>query len=209
MYVNDISSCINVPFILYADDLIFYTDGTDCNMILSQLENCFANLCLWCERNEMRVNFEKTKFMILHKEKDPTVGNVRECAVLGRTIERVFEFKYLGLLLDPHLNFNEHFDYVISKVSSRIKYIMGVKRHLSVQVICSMLNAYVHSITDYCIDIWSVNSKVRLDKIQTLIDRFLVNYSFPSIIKKSYKKSYRSVRSSINMIDLRNVIFIS
>jgi ribonuclease P/MRP protein subunit RPP40 len=108
MYVNDISSCINVPFILYADDVILYADGTDCNMILSQLENYFANLCLWCEQNEMRANFDKTKFMIFHKEKASTVGNVSECVILGRTMGRVFEFKYLGLLLDPHLNFNKH-----------------------------------------------------------------------------------------------------
>jgi hypothetical protein len=33
MYVNDVSSCINVPLILYADDLILYTDGTDWDMI--------------------------------------------------------------------------------------------------------------------------------------------------------------------------------
>jgi ribonuclease P/MRP protein subunit RPP40 len=116
LYVNDISSAINVPFILYADDLILYTDGTDCNSILSQWESCFSNVCLWCENNEMKVNFDETKLMIFHKEKDSTVGAVRDCVVLGQTIERVFEFKYLGLLLDPHLNFNKHFDYVMSKV---------------------------------------------------------------------------------------------
>jgi hypothetical protein len=37
----------------------------------------------------MKVNFEKTKLMIFHKEKDSTVGNVRECVVLGRTVESV------------------------------------------------------------------------------------------------------------------------
>jgi hypothetical protein len=204
LFVNDISSAINVPFILYADDLILFTDGTDCNLILSQLESCFSNVCIWCENNEMKVNFDKTKFMIFHKEKDSTVGNVRECVVLGRTIERVFEFRYLGLLLDPHLNFNKHFEYVISKVSSRIKYIMGVKRHLSTKAMCNMINAYVHSITDYCIDIWTVQTDVRLDKIQAVIDRFLLNFFFPSFAKKSHKQSYQSVRRSINIIELRN-----
>jgi hypothetical protein len=55
--------------------------------------------------------------------------------------------------------------------------------------LCSMLNAYVHSITDYCIDIWSVNSEVRLHKIQALIDRFLVNYFFPQLSKKVTKRA--------------------
>jgi hypothetical protein len=49
LYVNEISSATNVPFILYADDLILYTDGTDCNSIISQLESWFSNVCLWCE----------------------------------------------------------------------------------------------------------------------------------------------------------------
>jgi hypothetical protein len=39
---------------------------------------------------------------------------------------------------------------------------------------CNMLNAYVHSNTDYCIDIWSVQSDARLYIIQNKIERFLI-----------------------------------
>jgi hypothetical protein len=81
---------------------------------------------------------------------------------------------------------------------------MGVKRYLSTKAMCSMINAYVHSITDYCIDIWTVHSDVKLCKIQALINRFLLNYFFPSIVKKSKKKSYQAVRRSMNIIDLRS-----
>jgi hypothetical protein len=49
----------------------------------------------------MKESFDKTKFVIFHKEKDSSVGNVRDSVVLGRKIERVFEFRYLGLLFDP------------------------------------------------------------------------------------------------------------
>jgi hypothetical protein len=49
---------------------------------------------------------------------------------------------------------------------------------------CSMINAYVHSYTDYCIDIWSVQNEIRLNLIQNKIDRFLINYFFPTILKK-------------------------
>jgi hypothetical protein len=66
-----------------------------------------------------------------------------------------------------------------------------------------MINASVHSITDYSIDIWTVRSDAKLCKIQALIDRFLLNYFFPSIVKKSKRKSHQSVRRSINIIDLR------
>jgi hypothetical protein len=206
MYINDISSSINVPFILYADDLILFTDGNDSNEILTKLEKCFSNVISWCDKNEMLVNFEKTKFMLFHKEKDATVGEVRPCTVNGKVIQRVFEFKYLGLLLDPHLNFNLHFDNVLLKVASRLKYILGVKRHLSCQAMCNMLNAYVHSVTDYCIDIWTVQSDTRLSLIQNKIDRFLINFFFPTIVKKcSHRKSYNSVRNNIDIYKLRDI----
>jgi hypothetical protein len=61
MYINDISSSINVPFILYADDLITFTDGIDSNEILTKVEECFSNVISWCDKNEMLVNFEKNK----------------------------------------------------------------------------------------------------------------------------------------------------
>jgi hypothetical protein len=206
MYINDISSSINVPFILHADDLIHFTDGTDCNEILTKLEDCFTNVISWCERNEMVVNFCKTKFMLFHKEKDSSVGEVRPCTVNGKVIDRVYEFKYLGLLLDNHLNFNLHFESVLSKVASRLKYILGIKRYLSCHAMCNMLNAYVHSNTDYCIDIWSVQSDARLNIIQNKIDRFLINYFFPTIVKKiSRKRSYNSIRYNIDLNELSNV----
>jgi hypothetical protein len=44
------NTSINVPFIVYADDLILFTDGTDCNEILTKLENCFTTVISWCEK---------------------------------------------------------------------------------------------------------------------------------------------------------------
>jgi hypothetical protein len=148
----------------------------------------------------MLVNFDKTKLMLFHKEKDSSVGEVRPCTVNGKVIERVYEFKYLGLLLDPQLNFNLHFDSVLSEVASRLKHILGIKRYLSCQAMCNMLNAYVHSYTDYCIDIWSVQNETRLNIIRNKIDRFLINYFFPTIVKKSSrKKLYSSIMNNIDL----------
>jgi hypothetical protein len=179
MHINNISSSIDVPFILYADDLILFTGGTDCNEILTKLENCFTNVISSCKRNEMVVNFGKTKFMLFHKEKDSSVGEVRPCTVNGKVIDRVYEFKYRGLLLDTRLNFNLHFESVLSKVASRLKYILGIKRYLSCHAMCNMLNAYVHSNTDYCIDIGSLQSDARLNIVQNKIYGFLIKLFLP------------------------------
>ena len=38
------------------------------------------------------------------------------------TIERVDKFKYLGVILDPHLSWCEHIDYVLSTISKHRSY---------------------------------------------------------------------------------------
>jgi hypothetical protein len=71
---------------------------------------------------------------------------------------------------------------------------------------CSMLNAYVYSITDYCIDIWTTNTEVKLDKIQALFDRFHVNH-FPPQFKKKVIKGLSSELVLIGSIFETTVIF--
>ena len=38
----------------------------------------------------------------------------------GREVDQVKSFKYLGVLLDESLSFNDHINYVRSKVASRL-----------------------------------------------------------------------------------------
>ena len=45
-------------------------------------------------------------------------------------IERVYKFKYLGVIFDPILAWNEHTDYISSIVSKRIGVIRRVKFYL-------------------------------------------------------------------------------
>jgi hypothetical protein len=142
----------------------------------------------WCRENGLRMNFDKTKYMIFHKEKDRTLQpaeNFRvECE--GQIIKRVFEFKYLGLIFDPHMNFCLHYDSVLNKVVSRLKYLRGIKRFLSAHVMKIMLNSYVHSVTDYAIEIWAVQSQSQLNEIQKRIDRFLLEFHYPKLVR--YKR---------------------
>jgi len=63
-----------------------------------------------------------------------------------------------------------------------------------------MLNAYVLSIYDYCIEVWCVHSIAELNILQSKVYRFLFSYINPTLSIK-YKKSPRSMalHSSQNM----------
>jgi hypothetical protein len=153
-------------------------------VIINNLSLQIEKLCDWCELNGVNINFDKTNFMIFHKERDRTCSSdIYKISVRNESIDRVFSFKYLGFWFDPHLNFTIHYNYVIKKVVGRIKYLRGIKRFLT-QVMKTMLNAYIHSVIDYRLDIWAVQPEAELQQIQRRIYRFLLEFYCPSHYKK-------------------------
>jgi len=137
--------------------------------------------------------------MIFHKEKDYSIKSelVSNIDVYGNMIERVFEFKYLGLTFDPYMKFYKHYDSVKLKVSHRLKYLHGVKRYLSKNVMIVMLNFYVNSI----IDIWAVQSTNQLKQTQDKIDQFLATYFLPGIARR-VKNVYSKIIQEVNIYNL-------
>ena len=74
----------------------------------------------WLQANKLSLNNEKTKFMILDSKPDLDAILVEIRGDLTLVICECKSHKYLGLIVDSKLTFNEHIDYVKKKVSKRI-----------------------------------------------------------------------------------------
>ena len=68
--------------------------------------------------------------MVLHKANDYKIDANLTLLCDDKEIERVFSFKYLGIILDPSLNFNLHYEYVTKRMSSAIGVLSRLKRFL-------------------------------------------------------------------------------
>jgi len=111
----------------------------------------------------------------------------------GKTIKRVFEFRYLGVIIDTNLTFKAHLTTVTTaRMNSATYKLQTVKIHVSEYVMGILFNAYVLSIYDYCIEVWCVHSLVELNILQSKVYRFLFSYINPTLSRK-YKKSPRSM----------------
>ena len=105
---------------LYADDLVFWTDvdkrkaeektEQSLNKALSLLEER-------CKRSNMNVNTSKTAFQsfsVAHKTIRPRLR------YKGTTLFQSNEFRYLGVTFDIKLNWKNHVDKIALRVSKRI-----------------------------------------------------------------------------------------
>jgi hypothetical protein len=73
------------------DDLVLYDSGTDESVIINNLSLQIEKLCDSCELNGVNINFDKTNFMIFHKERDRTCSSyIKKISVRNESIDSVF-----------------------------------------------------------------------------------------------------------------------
>lgn len=95
---------------LYADDTVMYVRANDLNNAVSDLNQAARQFWLWCEYNKLTVNMSKSKVMLfsnirhqLHLRKKNQISIV----INNSRLEIVSVYKYFGVYLDEHLNFND------------------------------------------------------------------------------------------------------
>lgn len=76
--------------------------------------------------------------------------------------------KFLGVYIDPKLNFKYHIDAIQSKVSRSLFAINSAKNFINKKALKTLYNSLVHSHFSYCIPIWSCASKNSIKKLELL-----------------------------------------
>ncbi len=84
----------------------------------------------------------------------------------GEVLEMVESYKYLGILLDQHLNFGEHISPVYKKSSMKLGAIRTIRRNLDQSRALSLYTSLVLPHIDYCDIIYSCSTQENLNKLQ-------------------------------------------
>jgi len=92
-FINDLSESLEIPFLLYADDLVLYFQDINIDVILSKLNSTLSRVHDWSMRNQISINVDKTEFMIFLKRGEllPPFANP---TLNGHELVRVNNFKY-------------------------------------------------------------------------------------------------------------------
>ena len=112
----------NLPSILSRDSTVLFADTTiyivsdSLATIQSSLQPCLGLANLWLQRNGLRINAAKTKSMLIHSSRKVVDGNLT-LKVDDRTVECVWSFKFLGVVVNDTLTWADHIDIVCKKVS--------------------------------------------------------------------------------------------
>lgn len=107
---------------LYADDTAFFKGSNnmmELNRDLTETANQFKD---WCDLNRLTLNLNKSKVMVLsgysHKKTQKMKENV-SVSIGKMNLELVISYRYLGLIIDERLTYNEHLKMVKGNIRKR------------------------------------------------------------------------------------------
>ena len=90
----------------FADDMVILVQGIDLKTIKTIAKNHLIIIDTWCKDNGLKLSKIKTKIILFRMK--GRAKNIKPIKIKGDTIEFTKSTKFLGVIIDEFLNWNEH-----------------------------------------------------------------------------------------------------
>lgn len=160
---------LDISLLLFADDIVLIAPTE------SNLQIMLAFLCIWCTRNCMSVNVEKTKIVhFRNKAKERT--NVVFC--LGESVVEICNsYKYLGVVLNEFLDFTETANVLAESASrafSSLIHSLFNKTDLMFATYKKIYSSKIIPIMDYSASVWGFKCYSKIDTVHNRIIKYFL-----------------------------------
>lgn len=156
LYINDIAKATSyLKPTLYADDttLIFSPDRNVHPTNTARLINAeLSAVAEWFKANKLSLNIEKTHYMIFHKCN--TSPNDFDFKIQNLSISRVKTFKFLGLMINEKMQWDDHYRMVKDKVMKSVGILHRLKHLLPFSTLLTIYHSLVMSHLNFHILSW-------------------------------------------------------
>ena len=170
IFVNDLPDSVICKTVMYADDTSLLISSSDPLCLQNSLNLNMCRIASWFQKNHLTLNISKTKLMLFGTPQNLSKYQNISLIYDGETIERVDNFKYLGIVFDSHMTWSHHIDLIASNVSKRCGVIRRVKYYLPNYILKKLADSLVMPHFDYCSHVWSNCSLTLTSKLQILLN---------------------------------------
>jgi hypothetical protein len=132
----------------------------DCNLIGNEINNVLT----WAHKNNMTINTSKSKILYFRR------NSAQNCILPHEffSIKCCSILKLLGVTLNEHLNFKDHFEFVLKKASQRLYFLRILKPYRTKIELWRIYFSIIRSILEYAAPIFMALPKGLSDNIEKL-----------------------------------------
>jgi len=181
IYINDLvlkmkENCPTLVFgphkvnsLLYADDMVLFAETEQ------DLQTCLYTLEKWCKEWRVKVNTEKSK--IVHFRKARTLETEYDFTINNHVLEKVVDYKYLGIILDYSLSFEKCFKYLSGSGGRALGAIINkfkCLKNVGYKTFTKLFNSGVKSVLQYGSATWGTRKGAKSDIVQNRAMRYFL-----------------------------------
>ena len=176
LFINDLPNfTIKASVSIYSDDVLLYYIGKDLSDVKVYLQSAMNSISEWFCRNKLLLSTDKCGTMLItNKKSDMKL----ELTLNGSFIKEVDQFKYLGVIFDSQLKFDNHVQSKIPKIRKQLGALRRLSTFVSRPVLQYIYQTVIQPSLDYGITVWglcSESSRKLINKQQYLAARIILN----------------------------------
>ena len=171
--MNDLPTCLECTDVtLYADDTVIYCEAESSQDLQCKLDLDLRNVISWFTKNKLTLNSTKSKFMLIGSTQRLSAFSSVQLNIYGEVIDKVDNFKYLGMTLNANLSWHNHIYNVQSKVRQKLAILGRIRCHLPIYARKFFYNTMIKPHFDYASIIWGDKHNISLmEPLQVLQNR--------------------------------------
>ena len=152
IYVNDL--CQTPEFlkpIMFADDTNLFCKSKTVKTLFLKANIELQKISEWFQANKLSLNEDKTRFTLFHKLQDRDNLPLQPPVLKTNNykIERSSSIKFLGVMVDEHLNWKDHINIIENKLSKNLGLLHKAKQFLNAKAMKSLYFSFIHSYLTY------------------------------------------------------------
>lgn len=152
LYINDLPKAIPHHMILFADDSTVLIKCESIDNYEMTINNTINKIIEWLSCNNLKINLSKTKIMQFYQRMNKTPSLYIHNN--GNKIEEVAMTKFLGLIIDNKLTWNEQADTICKRLSKSSYALYKLSKIVDKNAVVTAYHGLVASILHYGVIFW-------------------------------------------------------
>ena len=207
IFINDLNySVVHSVTHHFADDtnLLYVNDSL--KKINKYINHDLKLITVWLRANKIALNASKTG-IVLFRSKSQTIKKHLNFRISGQRIEPKQQVKYLGIILDEHLNWDTHFSNLKFKLNRAIGMLAKIRHYVvSLQTLKNIYFSIFHSHLIYGCQIWGQVANASLNRTQNKALR-VISFKHPTANSNALYFDLKILRYQ-DYIEILNCFFV-
>ena len=209
IYINDLHQAIKYSKTRhFADDTNLLISNNSLKQLKKHLNFDLRQLCNWLKANKISLNCSKTEYMIF-RHPNKQINYELKIKINGKKLVPSKNVKYLGIVLDPHLNWSFQADILATKLTRAAGMLSKIRHYVPDNTLRSIYFGIFSSLLTYASQVWGQFFNKHVSRLQLIQNKAIkiINFGkFRDSVTPLYQKS--RILKLTDHVKLQNFLFV-